>query len=104
MIARMRMLRAARGRNLTRLLASYGPSWISRTARSAAARQRNVAGAFDIRPEVACDIADAHIVLIDDVLTTGATLSACARVLKKGGAASVDALVLARVMRSGEAI
>ena len=71
---------------------------------SAAARQRNVAGAFDIRPEVACDIADTHIVLIDDVLTTGATLSACARVLKKGGAASVDALVLARVMRNGEAI
>mgnify|MGYP002081499967 CR=1 FL=1 len=39
--------------------------------------------------------------LIDDVLTTGATLSACARALKKAGAARVDALVVARALRGG---
>lgn len=66
---------------------------------SSDARRRNVAGAFAVRRER--DIAGAHIVLIDDVLTTGATLSACARALKKAGAASVDALVLARVVRGG---
>jgi len=70
-------------------------------ALSADARRRNVAGAFAVRPERTCDIMGAHIVLIDDVLTTGATLSACARALKKAGAASVDALVLARVVRGG---
>lgn len=68
---------------------------------SADARRRNVAGAFAVRPERAAAIAGAHIVLIDDVLTTGATLSACARALNKAGAASVDALVLARVVRGG---
>lgn len=68
---------------------------------SADARKRNVAGAFAVRPKRAGDISGAHIVLIDDVLTTGATLSACARALKKSGAASVDALVLARVAKSG---
>lgn len=70
---------------------------------SADARRRNVAGAFAVRPDRAREIAGAHIVLIDDVLTTGATLSACARALKKAGAASVDALVVARVARDGVA-
>jgi predicted amidophosphoribosyltransferase len=37
--------------------------------------------------------------LIDDVLTTGATLGACTRALKKAGARHVDVLVLARVVR-----
>lgn len=70
-------------------------------ALSAEARKRNVAGAFVVREKSACDINGAHILLIDDVLTTGATLSACARALKKAGAATVDALVLARVVRGG---
>lgn len=68
---------------------------------SADARRRNVAGAFLANPRRKADIAGGHIVLIDDVLTTGATLSACARALTKAGAASVDALVLARVVRGG---
>jgi predicted amidophosphoribosyltransferase len=39
------------------------------------------------------------VLLIDDVLTTGATASACARILRRGGARAVDVLVLARVVR-----
>ncbi|MEO1243682.1 MAG: ComF family protein [Pseudomonadota bacterium] len=68
---------------------------------SADARKRNVAGAFAISKNGAALITNAHIVLIDDVLTTGATLSACARALKKAGAARVDALLLARVVKGG---
>ncbi|PQA86499.1 amidophosphoribosyltransferase [Marinicaulis flavus] len=69
---------------------------------SADARRRNVAGAFALRDDKARALfRGAHVVLIDDVLTTGATLSAAARALKRAGAARVDALVLARVVKGG---
>ncbi len=58
------------------------------------ARLKNVRGAFDC----AQPIAGKHIVLIDDVLTTGATLSEAAKVLKKAGAATVHAWVVARAV------
>lgn len=63
------------------------------------ARRRNVTGAFRVRKRREGRIAGAHVLLIDDVLTTGATLSACTRALKRAGARQVDVLVLARVVR-----
>lgn len=68
---------------------------------SAAARVRNVAGAFFVPPGVKQKIRGAKIILVDDVLTTGATLSSAARTLKAAGAARVNALVLARVVKGG---
>jgi ComF family protein len=58
-------------------------------------RRKNVAGAFALNPR-APDLAGARVLLVDDVMTTGATLSECAAVLGEAGAASVEALVLAR--------
>jgi len=60
-------------------------------------RQRNVAGAFAFSEKYREKIQDRRIIVIDDVYTTGATASACARILKKAGAGSVEILTLARV-------
>ncbi len=65
--------------------------------KNAAARRRNVAGAFRVRRPA--EVAGRRIVLIDDVLTTGATVEECARVLKRAGAARVEVLALARTVR-----
>lgn len=60
----------------------------------AAARRQNVSGAFAIRDGVDCR--GRSIILIDDVLTTGSTLGACAEVLHEAGATAVYAATLAR--------
>lgn len=60
-------------------------------------RARNVKGAFALRR--GRSVVGKRIVLVDDVLTTGATLAECARILLKGGAARVDVLTLARVVK-----
>ena len=60
-------------------------------------RRDNVAGAFAVAEAAKPDLAGAKVVLLDDVVTTGATARACARVLKRAGAARVDVLALAMV-------
>jgi len=58
-------------------------------------RHKNVRGAF----ECTADFSGRHILLIDDVMTTGATVNECARVLKLHGAADVTVLVAARALK-----
>lgn len=61
-------------------------------------RADNVQGAFRVAMEHESDIAGRRLVLIDDVLTSGATVDACARALSRAGAGHVDVLVFARVV------
>ncbi len=82
------------------------PDWLVRRRRTpsqgrlgAAARARNVRGAFALHP--GRSIRGTRIVIIDDVLTTGATVEECARVLRRGGAEFVGVLTLARALRAG---
>lgn len=66
---------------------------------SRSGRIANVRGAFAIAGGRAPELRDRKVLLVDDVMTTGATLSECARVLRRAGAARVDLLTLARVVR-----
>ena len=65
----------------------------------ALARARNVRGAFALPRRR--ELAGKRLVLIDDVLTTGATVEECARVLRRAGAADIGVLTLARATRAG---
>jgi predicted amidophosphoribosyltransferase len=56
-----------------------------------------MAGAFHVPDRRRAQVEGRRILLIDDVLTTGATAEGCARALKRAGAARVDLAVLARV-------
>lgn len=64
---------------------------------SAAGRRRNVQGAFTVTDSE--KLKGKRLVLVDDVMTTGATLESCARTLKRAGAVRVDAVCLARVVK-----
>ena len=86
---------------------AYGPTALVRLRKtpsqgsmpSAKARQRNVAGAFRVTERGKEEVRGKRVLLLDDVYTTGATLNACARALRRAGAVRVNVLTLARVVR-----
>jgi ComF family protein len=117
-----RSRRAQRGFNQARLLAAHAlhtlhashPQWrltlapaalmrlrATETQASLTPRQRrlNVRGAFQVNDAGA--VRDRHVLLIDDILTTGATARAASRALKDAGAASVWVATLARARKQG---
>jgi ComF family protein len=66
----------------------------TQTAFDRAERMENLRNAFRLRRNA--DVQSLRVLLLDDVLTTGSTLSECARVLRKAGAFSVHAVTAAR--------
>ena len=77
------------------------PGWLSRrrstrpqTELTAAERRANVARAFAASPSVA----GTHVLLVDDIVTTGATVAECARTFRAAGARAVGVLAVARVL------
>lgn len=66
---------------------------------SARARKRNVSGAFHVHEKYKYQVIGKRLVLVDDVLTTGATVQACVSTLLNAGAISVDVVTVARVVR-----
>jgi ComF family protein len=84
------------GQALKRVKPTLQQTGLSRTERA-----RNVQGAFQVIAERRGEVQGRRILLIDDVLTSGATLDACARALLRAGASNVDVLVFARVVDSG---
>ena len=82
------------------------PDWLVRRRRTPSqgrlgplARARNVRAAFALRH--GRSVAGKRLVLIDDVMTTGATVEECARVLRRAGARWIGVLTLARAVRAG---
>jgi ComF family protein len=86
-----RRLRIEVAEVLTRTEATRAQHALGRTARA-----ENVAAVFSVTPAGTRLVRDRWVVLVDDVVTTGATLSGCARVLRRSGAIAVSGLAVAR--------
>jgi ComF family protein len=65
-------------------------------------RLGNVAGSFAVGSDVTKSIAGTHLVLVDDVITTGATLNECAKVLYNSGARIISYVTFGRAHASGD--
>ncbi|GFZ90585.1 hypothetical protein GCM10011408_07180 [Dyella caseinilytica] len=70
----------------------------AQTGLDATERHRNLRGAFALQDTMALP---SHVAVVDDVFTTGTTLSECVRVLKRAGVSRVDVWALARAPLSG---
>jgi ComF family protein len=68
---------------------------------SRAQRSANIQGAFRVPAEGKAEVAGRRLILVDDVLTSGATAEGCAKALLRAGARNVDVLVFARVAEGG---
>jgi ComF family protein len=86
---------ALKGDVLRRVRATEQQVGLSRTQRAS-----NVQGAFQVADAARSEVQGRRVVLVDDVLTSGATVDACARALLRAKAAQVDVLVFARVVDS----
>ena len=87
-----------RGELLRRVRATEQQVGLSRSQRAS-----NVQGAFEVSADQRSEIQGRRVILIDDVLTSGATVDACARALLRAKAAQVDVLVFARVVDTPKA-
>ena len=87
---------AVAGHILKRVRPTLQQTGLSRTERA-----QNVQGAFQVPPARRGEVEGRRVVLVDDVLTSGATVDACARALLRAGAANIDVLVFARVVDGG---
>jgi ComF family protein len=83
-------------RALKRVKSTAQQVGLSRTQRAA-----NIQGAFRVPADGRAEVVGRRLILVDDVLTSGATVEGCAKALLRAGAANVDVLVFARVAEPG---